>query len=187
MITSLCKKKREFMRKYQIFKILKFFCETKIISKLKKLNSNSKVEAFRLKYLKLKIFKCMKSLFNNIKNRKVKIIQFRNLSLKVKIFKLLQTFKKKSLITNNNFVSKFKNYYLKIKFFNMMHKYIYKSIREHKIISKLKIWKINKKKKLMQYSMMSWKKYYILQKYKKIKQLRLIMKIFYAIKFYLKQ
>jgi hypothetical protein len=184
MILSIFRKKREFIKKYHIFKIFKFFYETKISSKIKNLISNQKVESIRLKYKRHKIVKILNGLSSYIKNKKIKIKFFRILSLKVKIFKFLKFFKNKSIMSNNDMVLKFKIFYLKRKFFTLLHKYIYRIHREQKIISRLKKLKKIKKKRLLQSYINSWKKYYICEKYRKIKYLRLITKIFYAMKFY---
>lgn len=183
MLISSFQKRRNFCKKFFVFKMLKCFCENKITKNFKKVGTNNRVEQFKIKIVKRKLKKLMINWFDYKKRINYKIRHFRNTMLKIKFFKFLKENKNITQFNDNKKVMKFKTSFLKYNFFVMLYKFRLIQYRENRIVNKLKKIYKQKRKKLIKKYVESWKKYYICEKFRKVKQLRKITKIFLALKF----
>ncbi len=176
-------KRRKWIKKFFAFKLLRNYCENHMQSKIKKIGLNNKLHQFRKKNLKRRIQLAILFWLDSKRKISYKIKHFRNTFLKIKIFKFLKHFKTTNKINANNLVKKFRNFFLKDKFFQLLKIYMLILYRENKIINKLtKMYKIKRKKLIRKY-INSWKSYLKCQRFRKVKRLKLLTKIFYGMKF----
>lgn len=176
-------KRRKWIKKFWTFKIIRNYCDNHMQNRIKKIGSNNKMQQFRKKILKKKIQMAIFIWLESKRKLNFKIKHFRKTFLKIKIFKFLKEFKNSNKIKDSRMVKKFRNYILKGKFFLLLK--IYKLIlyRENKIINKLtKIYKIKRKKLIRKY-INSWWSYLICQRFRKVRRLKMLTKIFYGMKF----
>jgi hypothetical protein len=138
-----------------------------------------KAEQFHNKKLKTKI----KNYFSLYRNNKRKLIQkaitFRKTCLIVKIFKFFNSFTKQSIESSRNLVKNFRIFFLKWKSFSMMKQMRLINYRENKILHRMKVMFRVRNRKLIQNAIDSWKKFYICQKFRKVKDMQKLVQIFY--------
>jgi hypothetical protein len=99
---------------------------------------------------------------------------------KINIFKLLKKYTETISINNEKKVKHFKSIYLKYNFFLLLKKFMMIKYRETKIVKNLTQNLKVKRKRLIKKYLNSMKKNYICEKFRKIKKLQKITKIFYA-------
>jgi hypothetical protein len=174
------------LTKYYFFKLLKFFSDNKIAGKFKKMHVYNKIENFRKKTLLKKFKKFISLWLDDRKKKKFKIKMFRNTLLKIKIFKFLHKNKQISQDRDNKKVKKFRSSFLKYNFFVLLFKFRLIKYRENKIIDGLSRMYKSKRRKLIKKAIKYWKLFYICEKFRRIKLLRKIARIFYAMKIMLR-
>ena len=103
--------------------------------------------------------------------------------IKIKIFKFLINFKNKNILADIKKANKFRNFFLKFNFFeNLLRRHSLILYRENKIVDRLtKMYKLKRRRLINKYINL-WKKFYICEKFRKVKKLRKLAKIFYAMK-----
>ena len=170
-----------------IFDKLKDNCNYKIKSRISRMSNMNKIIAFRRKRMKNK----MKLYFKIYRENKFKISlmvkAFKEFCLKAKIFKFLKEYYRKSTLLTINLAKNFRQVYLKYRFFYTLKRYRNIVSRENYILNTLEKNYEMKNYKLKSTVIDYLKKYYICEKFKRMKQLQMKIKIFYTLKFVLKK
>jgi hypothetical protein len=177
---------RLMQEKRQIMLKLKDICNSQIALRLNNLNYESKVKIC----LKRKAKSILKKYFRYYRENKakslLKVKTFNDIRLKVKIFKQLKEHTRKSKLLSNNLVITFRNTYLKYKIFRIIKKYYETCLRETYIIHRLKQIYEDKNFEYKYKAFDMIKKYYMCEKFRRVKRLQMKIKIFYILKFFLK-
>jgi len=101
----------------------------------------------------------------------------------MKVFKILKSYFTTAQSRSNELVQKFKNYYLKRKIFNLIVRNYIRKLREESIICKLKTFYKGKRVQMLRNVVGNWKRFFITEKFRKIKAFQKKVKIFYILKF----
>ncbi len=146
------------------------------------MNVYNRIEQFRKKIV-LNIFKKYLMSWLEIRHKKkIKVKMFRNTLLKIKVFKFFLKYKFLSKQIDDKKVKKFRTSFLKYNFFVLLFKFRLVQYRENKILERLSKMYKSKRKKLIKKAIKFWKLFYICEKFRKMKMIRKIARIFYAMK-----
>lgn len=175
-VISLCQKRREFFLKLNVFKA---WHAIKIVSislscKLHKANE------FHLLSLRKKMKKFLSVIKNKRRASLTKVNVFYTTILKIRAFKQLRSFLYLNKEKETNLAKRFRNFFAKLKAFNLLKFFLMIKQREKRIVYKISILFSKKRFRSIQNAISSWKKFYIVEKYKKIKMMQRRVKIFYV-------
>ena len=175
--------KRNYKLKGNILYILKNYRIFKLTRKITDKDQMSKIN----KFIKIRCYRKIKNLFVIIREtqgKKNHIAEyFKTFIRKMKVFKLMKKNYLNEVKKSSMLVHKFKIYYFKKKIFSLLINFYMIKLREKSIICKLKKLFKTKRIRLIRCVVDNWKRFFIVQKFRKIKKFQKKVKIFYLLKF----
>ncbi len=178
-------KRRNLCMKYFYFHELKNNVQFKAFKNLKTANVNLKASHFRKKKLTHKIKIVLQKLFDSFKRKSKICKKFYCTILQIKIFKFLKNARDISKKKNEKKIKRFRQAFLKYKILTLLKSNLIIKHRERKILRRLKSFFIKRRLVILSKTIESMKKFYICEKFIKVKNLQKLTKIFYALKYFL--
>jgi hypothetical protein len=176
-------RRKHYRLKASIFYVLRNYRLFKLTQKINKKDKESKIE----KLTKRRIYKKLKRALSAIRdsmNKKNSISEyFYKFIRKLKVFKILKRYYILTQSRSNELIQKFKVYYLKRKIFNLIVRNYVRKLREESIICQLKTFYKGKRVRMLRNVVENWKRFFITEKFRKIKAFQKKVKIFYILKF----
>jgi hypothetical protein len=161
---------------------LRRWVEVQTSERIKAIGDERSIKSFKRKLLmrKLKVF------FSEYRYKRDIMMQttyiFRQFRLKKKLFNFIKAFSKESQSHDNQLVNRFRKTYLKYKFMNMLKRYFRVKRREDYIFRGVEYMYKSRVMRVKRTIFNDWVRYYICERYRKMKMLKRKIKIFLALK-----
>ncbi len=176
-------RRKQYRLKASIFYVLRNYRLFKLTKKIIKKDKQNKIDKLTKRRIYKKLKKALSAIRDSI-SKKNRISEYFNKFIrKMKVFKILKSYFTTAQSRSNELVQKFKNYYLKRKIFNLIVRNYIRKLREESIICKLKTFYKGKRVQMLRNVVGNWKRFFITEKFRKIKAFQKKVKIFYILKF----
>jgi len=176
-------RRKQYRLKASIFYVLRNYRLFKLTKKINKKDKQNKIDKLTKRRIYKKLKKALSAIRDSI-SKKNRISEYFNKFIrKMKVFKILKSYFTTAQSRSNELVQKFKNYYLKRKIFNLIVRNYIRKLREESIICKLKTFYKGKRVQMLRNVVGNWKRFFITEKFRKIKAFQKKVKIFYILKF----